>query len=73
MAQNSLLSQTEIWLTPEQAAEEMPDVSPRSVMTWAKNGQIPGSFQLPNRRWRIPYSGIVKILGYDPRALRGES
>jgi len=55
------------YTTPSEIASLIPKTSPRSVQMWAKKGQIEGAVLLPSRRWLIPWSGVIKLLGFDPR------
>jgi hypothetical protein len=56
------------YLTPPEVAAVLPGATAVSVRRWAENGQLPGAIQLPSGRWQIPWSAVVSILGFDPRA-----
>lgn len=61
------------WLTPEEVAKVLPNTSAKSVRDWCVAGKLKGAFQLPSRRWQIPWTAIVQIMGFDPRAQRPET
>ena len=55
------------WLTPEEVSRVLPNTSAKSVRAWCAAGHLPGAIQLPSRRWQIPWSTVIGILGFDPR------
>ena len=59
------------WLTPTRFAEMLPGASPKSVRDWLAAGKVPGAIRLPSGRWRIPWTAVVEILGFDPRYVDG--
>ncbi|MGO3084481.1 helix-turn-helix domain-containing protein [Ancrocorticia populi] len=54
----------EEWLTSGQVAELLPQVTRRSIQTWAKKGMFPGAVQLPSGQWRFPKSGVEKLMDH---------
>lgn len=37
-------------------------ISKRTLTHWLREGRVPGAFQTPTGRWRIPESGAKKIM-----------
>ncbi len=42
-------------------------VGAQAVRRWCETGKVAGAVQLPSGRWRLPWSAVVEILGFDPR------
>jgi predicted site-specific integrase-resolvase len=61
------------WLTPRQAADLVPGASASTLRRWVKQGKIKGVFVNPSGRMHIPITGLIDLLGFDPRVEPSQS
>ncbi|PLW00120.1 hypothetical protein BRL53_05145 [Corynebacterium ulcerans] len=55
-----------LWLTPSEAGKRFPGgLASSTVREWCHDGRIPGAFQTPTKRWKIPAWAIDAIAAGD--------
>ena len=62
IAMENQSSQSGEWITPDQAAELIGTVTPRTVTKWARQGLIP-SVQV-NHRWYVHRAKLLEMLNF---------